>query len=42
MPNVLRGQTYCHLITPEYLEALGRGQAQPDPLPPVTEPNQGI
>ena len=42
MPNVLRGQTYCHLITPEHLEALARGQAQPDPLPPVTEPNQGI
>ncbi len=42
MPNVLRGQTYCHIITPEYLEALGRGQVQPDPLPPVTEPNQGI
>ncbi len=42
MPNVLRGQTYCHIITPEYLEALGRGQAQPDPLPPVTAPNQGI
>jgi hypothetical protein len=42
MPNVLRGQTYCHIITPEYLEALGRGQAQPDPLPPVTEPDQGI
>ncbi len=42
MPNVLRGQTYCHIITPEHLEALGRGQVQPDPLPPVTEPNQGI
>ncbi len=42
MPNVLRGQTYCHLITPEHLEALARGQAQPDPQPPVTEPGQGI
>ncbi len=42
MPNVLRGQTYCHLITPEHLEALARGQAQPDPLPQVTEPDQGI
>ncbi len=42
MPNVLRGQTYCHIITPEYLEALGRGQAQPDPQPPATEPRQGV
>ena len=37
MPNVLRGQTYCHLITPEYLEALARGQAQPDPKQPAIE-----
>jgi len=35
MPNVLRGQTYCHLITPEYLEALARDQAQPDPKQPA-------
>ena len=30
MPYTLRGQTYCHLITPEYMEALARGEAQPD------------
>lgn len=30
MPYVLRGQTYCHLITPEHMEALARGDAQPD------------
>ena len=41
MPNVLRGQTYCHLITPEYLEALARDQAQPDPKQPATEPRRG-
>ena len=42
MPNVLRGQTYCHIITPEYLEALARGQAQPDPQQPATDPRQGV
>ena len=42
MPNVLRGQTYCHIITPEYLEALARGQAQPDPEPPPTDPRQAV
>ena len=41
MPNVLRGQTYCHLITPEHLEALARGEAQPDPKP-ATETRQEI
>ena len=41
MPNVLRGQTYCHLITPEYLEALARGQAQPDPKQPAIESRRG-
>jgi hypothetical protein len=30
MPYTLRGQTYCHLITPEHMEALARGEAQPD------------
>jgi hypothetical protein len=30
MPYILRGQTYCHLITPEHMEALARGEAQPD------------
>jgi hypothetical protein len=30
MPYILRGQTYCHLITPEHIEALARGEAQPD------------
>ena len=30
MPYTLRGQTYCHLITPEHIEALARGDAQPD------------
>ena len=30
MPYVLRGQTYCHIITPEHMEALARGDAQPD------------
>jgi hypothetical protein len=30
MPYTLRGQTYCHIITPEHMEALARGEAQPD------------
>ena len=30
MPYTLRGQTYCHLIAPEHVEALARGEAQPD------------
>lgn len=30
MPYILRGQTYCHLITPEHMEAVARGEAQPD------------
>jgi hypothetical protein len=30
MPYTLRGQTYCHIIAPEHLEALARGEAQPD------------
>jgi len=30
MPNVLRGQVYCHIIAPEYLEALAWGKAAPE------------
>jgi hypothetical protein len=30
MPYTLRGQTYCHNIAPEYLEALALGNVQPD------------
>jgi len=30
MPYILRGQTYCHFIAPEHMEALARGEAQPD------------
>ena len=30
MPDRFKGQYYCHLIYPPYLEALLRGQLRPD------------
>lgn len=30
MPNVLRGQIYCHIIAPEHLEALAWGRVAPE------------
>jgi hypothetical protein len=41
MPYVLRGQTYCHIITPEHLEALARNEAEPDDPADFAAPPSG-